>query len=410
MFLLQGHTHFLSHSFNVKPKTPATPPKTMSFCRLLRRAFSTATTQPKPTTAKSIRAISADLDRERNLKRLVKKFKESSELYRFRTKTPIYEETVRRLTNAKRFRAIEEILEDQKKYPDFSDEGFAVRILSLYGKAGMFENAQKVFDEMPERNCGRTVLSFNALLGSCVNSNKFDMVEKIFGEVPEKLSIEPDLVSYNTVIKAFCKMGSFDSAVSVVDVMEKKGVKPDVITFNTILDCLYGNKRFLDAEKIWGQMVEKNVVPNIRSYNAKLLGFALEKRSVEGAQLVEELRNIGVKPDVFTFNALIKGFVNEGNLGEAKRWYGEIEKSSCAPDKWTFETLVSFVCEKDDVEFAFELCKDIFQRRRLVSAALLQPVVDGLVKASMIEEAKELVKLGNANNYRRFNLKLTSDK
>lgn len=339
----------------------------------------------------------------------MKKFKESSELYRFRTKTPIYEETVRRLANAKRFRAIEEILEDQKKYPDFSDEGFAVRLVSLYGKAGMFDNAQKTFDEMPERNCARTVLSFNALMGACVKSKKFDMVEKIFGDVPEKLSIEPDLVSYNTMVKAFCEMGSFDSAVLMIQEMEKKGVKPDVITFNTILDCLYGNKRFSDAEKIWRQMVEKNIVPNIRSYNAKLLGLALEKRTKEGAQLVEELRNIGVKPDVFSFNALIKGFVNEGDLDEAKRWYSEIEKGSCSPDKWTFETLVPLVCEKGDVEYAFELCKDIFQRSRLVGVALLQAVVDGLVKASRIEEARDLVKLGNTNSYRRYNLKLPSD-
>ncbi|XP_062014783.1 small ribosomal subunit protein mS79 (rPPR3b)-like [Rosa rugosa] len=130
-------------------------------------------------------------------------------------------------------------------------------------------------------------------------------------------------------------------------------------------------------------MVEKNVVPDIRSYNAKLLGLALEKRSEEGAQLLQ---------------CRDKGFVNEGNLDEAKRWYGEIEKSSCALDKWTFETLVLFVCEMGDVEYAFELCKDIFQRRRLVGAALLQPVVDGLVKASMIEEANELVNLRNTNS------------
>ncbi|KAL6197548.1 hypothetical protein ACLB2K_033156 [Fragaria x ananassa] len=379
----------------------------MSFCRLLRRAFSTATaTQPKP---KSIRAISEDLYRERNLKLLVRKFKESSEIYRFRTKSSIYEETVRRLGTAKRFNAIEEMLEHQKKYPDFADEGFAVRILSLYGKAGMFDNAQKVFDEMLERNCARTVLSFNALMGACVNSKRFDMAVKIFKEVPEKLSVEPDLVSYNILIKAFCKMGSFDSAVSVLEKMEKKGVKPDVITFNTILDCLCGNQGFSDAEKIWGVMVEKDVIPDIRSYNAKLMGLALEKRSKEGAELVEELRSRGVEPDVFSFNALIKGFVGEGNLEEAKRWYGELVKSGCAPVKWTFETLVPFACEKGDVEYGFELCKDVFQRRRLASASMLQPVVDGLVKASMIEQAKELVRLGNTNSYKRFNLKLPSD-
>ncbi|CAA7040118.1 unnamed protein product [Microthlaspi erraticum] len=59
------------------------------------------------------------------------------------------------------FEWIEEILEEQKKYHNMSKEGFIVRIINLYGQAGMFEHAQKVFDEMPERNCKRTVLSFN---------------------------------------------------------------------------------------------------------------------------------------------------------------------------------------------------------------------------------------------------------
>ncbi|KAM1245686.1 hypothetical protein ACFX15_036213 [Malus domestica] len=380
----------------------------MSFSRLLQRAFCTAT-QSNAATTNSIGAISTNLYKERNLKRLVEKFKKSSELYRFRTKTPIYEDAVRRLAAAKRFKWIEEILEDQKQYPDFSTEGFAVRLVTLYGKAGMFENAQKVFDEMPEKSCERTVLSFNALLGACVNSKKFDKVDEVFRGVSQKLSIEPDVVSYNTVVKAFCEMGSLESAVSMLVEMENKGVEPDVITFNTIMNGLYANNQFLAAEKIWSRMGEKNVVPDVRSYNARLLGLASEKKTNEVVELFEEMRNKEVKPDVFSFNALIKGFVNEGKLEEAKQWYRELVKSSCALQKWTFQTLVPFVCEKGDLDFAFELGEEIFKRRLLVDVELLQVVVDGLAKASRINEAKKIVKLGNTNTYRRYNLQLPSD-
>ncbi|XP_008224890.1 PREDICTED: pentatricopeptide repeat-containing protein At3g13160, mitochondrial-like [Prunus mume] len=380
----------------------------MSFSRILQRAFCSST-QLNPTTSQSIKAISTDLYKERNLKRLVEKFKKSSELYRFRTKTPIYEDAVRRLAAAKRFKWIEEILEDLKKYPDFSNEGFAVRLVSLYGKAGMLENAQKVFDEMPDKNCERTVLSFNALLAACINSKKFDKVDEVFKGVSQKLSIEPDVVSYNTMIKAFCEMGSLDSAVSMLGEMEKKGMKPDAITYNTILNGLYANSRFLDAEKLWGRMVEKNVVPDVRSYNAKLLGLAAEKRTEEGVELFEELKNKGIKPDTFSFNALIKGFVDEGKLEEATKWYHEMGRSNCAPQKWTFQTLLPFVCEKGDLDFAIELGEEIFKRRLLVDAALLQIVVDALVKASRIEEANKLVKLGKSNSYRRYNLKLPTE-
>ncbi|KAK8546760.1 hypothetical protein V6N13_093803 [Hibiscus sabdariffa] len=148
-----------------------------------------------------------------------------------------------------------------KKYEDISKEGFAARLIRLYGRSGMFEHAYKVFDEMPKRG----LMSFNALMGACVNAKKFDKVDGFFKELPQKLSIEPNLVSYNTVINAFCEMGSLDSARLMLDEMEKKGVQPDVITFNTLLHSFCKNGRVGDGEKIWGKMVEKNVAPDIRS-------------------------------------------------------------------------------------------------------------------------------------------------
>ncbi|KAE8689717.1 Pentatricopeptide repeat-containing protein [Hibiscus syriacus] len=370
--------------------------------RVLRRTFSTTPI----LQLDSVRKVADGLYKERDLKRLVEKFKRSCEYSRFRNRNGIYEDIVRRLASAGRFRWIEEILEDQKKYEDMSKEGFAARLIHLYGKAGMFEQAYKVFDEMPKRG----LLSFNALMGACVNAKNFDDVDRFFRDLPPKLSIEPDLVSYNTVIKAFCEMGSLDSArLMLDDEMEKKGVQPDVITFNTLLDHFFKNGKLDDGEKIWAKMAEKNVEPDIRSYNSKLLGFATEKRMKEAVNLVEEMRSKGVKLDVFTFTYMIRGFVNDGKLEEAKDWYSQIGKNDCAPDKLTFTILVPFVCEKGDLSFAIELCKEIFDRKKLVDVALLQRVVDDLVEASKIEDAKELVKLAKENTYRLYKLNMPAE-
>ncbi|KAL6990865.1 hypothetical protein U1Q18_008988 [Sarracenia purpurea var. burkii] len=381
-----------------------------SLSRLLQRTFATSLSKPlQQPNPNSIRHVSNDLYKERNLKKLVEKFKKSCESDRFRTKTGIYESTIRRLASAKRFRWIEEILEDQKKYSDISKEGFAVRLISLYGKSGMFEQASKVFDEMPDYKCDRTVKSFNALLGACVSSKNFDKVDGYFRELPGKLAVKPDVVSYNTVVKAFCKMGLLDSAVSTVDEMEKNGLEPDLITFNTLLDAFYGNGRWVEGENIWARMENKDLVPDIRSYNAKLVGLISEKKMSEAVDLVGELSSKGLKPDVFSYNALIKGNCKDGNLEEVKRWYKELSKSDYAPDRATFGTLLPFVCENGDFDWAFELCKDIFDKRCLVDGAVLQLVVDGLAKESKIEEAKKLVQLGKSNNYSRYKLKVPSE-
>ncbi|XP_002518586.2 pentatricopeptide repeat-containing protein At3g13160, mitochondrial [Ricinus communis] len=372
--------------------------------RLLSRTCSTST---QLTTGTAARASSVEvLYKERNLKRLVEKFKKFSENDRFRTKTGIYEETIRRLAIAKRFNWIEEILEDQKKYKDIHKEGYNARLIRLYGKSNMFDNSRKVFDEMPDRNCKRTVVSFNALLAACVTSKKFDEVDGLFRKLPKELEIKPDTVSYNTVIKGYCEMGALDKAISLLVEMEMKGNPPDLITFNTLLNGFYSNGLFVDGERIWSQMVQKSIVPDIRSYNAKLLGLALVKRTKDAVLLLQEMKSKGIKPDVISFNALIKGFVKEENLEEAKYWYCETRNSGgdCGPDKFTFTTLIPFVCEKGDLRFAFELSKDVISRKCLVDMALLKCVVEGLVKESKIQDANELVKLGMNNGYCRYQL------
>lgn len=372
--------------------------------RLLRRAFSTSLEASDSVT--SLKSAYDSLYKERSLKRLVAQFKKSSAFDHFRTKIGTYQYVVRRLASARRFDMIEEILEEQKKYGDISKEGFAVRLISLYGKSGMFENAQKLFDEMPELTCERTVLSLNAHLGACVNSKKFDMMEELFRELPGKLSIDSDSVTYNTAIKGYCAMGSLDSAISLLDEMENRGLEPGLVTFNTLLSGLYLGNRTADGDTIWARMEEKNIVPDVRSYNAKLFGLVSQKKMKEAVETVEEMRMKGINPDIFSFNALIKGFAECGNLNDAKLWYSEIGKSNFDPDKTTYGKLIPLACQKGDVDFAYELCEEIFNIRCLVDGALLQLVVDLLVKESRIEEVEKLVQLGKINKYRRYSLRL----
>lgn len=268
----------------------------------------------------------------------------------------------------------------------------------------MFDHAHKLFDEMPQLNCERTVMSFNALLSACVNSKKFDKISELLSELPEKLSIKPDTVSYNTVVKAFCEMGSLDSAVLVVIDMEKSGVEPDLITFNTLLDALYRNDKFEEAEKLWGLMQDKNVFPCSRSYNPKIRALVAGKRISEAVEVFQEMGSKGVKPDVCTFNFLIKGFCDDENLEDAKRWYKEMGKNDYYPDPATFRILGNRACEEGEFEFGQELCKEAISRRRFIGLPMMQRVLDGLVKESKMEEAKELMELGKSNSFFQYKL------
>ncbi|KAJ0831761.1 putative tetratricopeptide-like helical domain superfamily [Helianthus annuus] len=342
------------------------------------RIFRTFSTSASKSPAKS---ISDDLYNERNLKRVVENFKKLSESHLFRKQANVYDKTVRRLASAKKHKWVEEILEDQKQYNDITKEGFAVRLISLYGKSGMFDHAHKVFDEMPDRNCPQTVKCFNALLGACVNAKKFDKVDELFRELPEKISVKPDVVSYNTVIKACCEMGSFELARSV----------------------------FVYGEEVWAKMMDTSVLPDIRSYNAKLVGLVSEKKVDEAVELFGQLGSKNVKADVFGYNAIINGCCNNGDLEGAKKWYAKLVESDCAPNKATFATLIRFACKVSDFDWAVELFKQTFEHKGLVDPNVMQLVIDGLVKESKTDEAKKLVEIGNSSKFRRYSLIMPAD-
>ncbi|KAJ7968406.1 Pentatricopeptide repeat-containing protein [Quillaja saponaria] len=353
----------------------------------------------KTNILKSVSADKNPLKKETDFQNMVNKFKELSDSYIFRKRRVVYEATVRRLAKAKKFSMIEEILEAQKKFKDMSSEGFVIRLISLYGKAGLFDHARNVFDEMPQFNCERTVRSFNTLLTACFNSKKFGKAIEIFREVPSKISIEVDVVSYNIVIHAFCKMGSLDLAMSMFDEMEKNGIEPSLVTFDTLLEAFYKNGRHVDGEKIWALMESMNVDPNIICYNSRLRGMVSDNRLPEAAELIDEMRQKGIKPDVFSFNALIKGFCDDERIEEAKHWYNELRKNDCNPDQVTYMTIVPFLCKEGDLDMATELCKEAINHRLLSHVEVLKCVVDGLLKEGKIEEAKELVELGKSKKY-----------
>ncbi|KAI3795773.1 hypothetical protein L1987_38432 [Smallanthus sonchifolius] len=382
---------------------------------------SSKTIKQKPKNPKKITTIPIKLAFEplpmsqltnslQNLKMFIDKFKRASNTGPFRYSYKYYEDVVNHLAHARQHYYIEQILEHQKRYKtDMTNEPFVVRLISLYGKSRMYDHARKVFDEMPELNCPRTVLSANALLTACVNSKRFNHVPELFREIREELAIEPDDVSYNVVIKAFCEMEDSDSALEMIDEMEEKGCKCSTYTFNTILDALYRNGNILEGDKQWEVMKSKNLEPDVRTYNAKVRGLVVGKRMTDAIGLVGEMKSNGVSPDVYTYNGLINGFVKEDELMEVKKWYGIMMENKIVPDSVTFRMIIAFACKKGDYKFGFELSKEGLMKGMNVGRSNLQEVLDGLMKESSIDEAKELVELVDGSKFIYYKLKLVDD-
>lgn len=377
---------------------------------LLRRMLSSSTTSPSPNPEKPqrLKALINRMFKIRDPDALVSAFNSASSAHaRFRASHNIYSSAIHRLSAVDRPDCVRAILEHQKQFPDLRREGFALRLLSLYGAAKLPDDAIATFRQLPSLDCPRSIKSFNALLSACLESKAFNLIPDLFKQIPsEDPSITPSLCSYNILIHALCEKPDLDAAFKILDLMESNGISPDLVSFNTLLNAYYTNGLIDNAEKVWVLMHEKKIEPDTKSFNAKLRWLVSQERVLEASELVDELRKNGPKPDAFSFDALIRGFCNDGKLEEAKGLFMELTESDYAPVHTTFEILIPKLCDNGEIDLAFKICCDSLSNKRFIDANTLQNLVDKLVERSRMEEAKKLVELGRLNGCSRKNLRI----
>ncbi|GJM92912.1 hypothetical protein PR202_ga09418 [Eleusine coracana subsp. coracana] len=362
--------------------------------------------KPKPIKErKTLRRTLNDIFVERDPDKLVSKFLASTPCDRFRDRHRVYEVAVSRLASFGRQDAVATIIEAQKPFVDVEGQGFAARLIRLYGRASMPSQAAATFHDLPPKH--KTVVTFNALLSSYNDSRDFSALATAFREIPASCpTIIPSVHTYNILISALCQKPDLSAALDVVALMEKSGVSPDIISFNTLLNGFYHNAPIDDASKIWDMMKERNIEPDTKSYNAKLRGLVSKGRIEDAAALIEMMEKDGPRPDTVSYNELIRGYCKEGRLDDANKVYDGFVRHQCAPNAGTFGTLMPRLLEAGELDRALNCCHEMFSRKIRVDASLVQSVVAALVDASRVEEAKGIVELGRQNYYPRKILRM----
>ncbi|GER42571.1 pentatricopeptide repeat-containing protein [Striga asiatica] len=304
---------------------------------------------------------------------------------------------VRRLVKSHRFSDIKNFLESHKSNPQITQEPFVASIIRSYGVAGMFENAVNTYNEMADLGSPRTSLSFNSLLYACVNSKMFDRIPVFFEEYPLKFGFEPDNFSYAMLIKAYCEMGSIETAMEKLRDMEEKGIKNCVVCFSTILDALYKKGSVSEAEKFWSEVVNaKGILPDVGCYNVRLSHIQEEKpEAVKG--LIEDMENNGIKPDTITYNYLITCYCVNGMMDEAMKVYNDdiLKGKGLNPNSATFRTLVYHLCKKQRFVTAYKVFKKSVHMGKIPDFNTLKYLVEGLAKNGHMDEAKGMIQIMN---------------
>ncbi|KAF3320162.1 pentatricopeptide repeat-containing protein [Carex littledalei] len=305
----------------------------------------------------------------------------------------IFEDMVSRLAGAQRLDLIQQIFECQIGLPQGRREGFVMRIIALYGRANMPDHAVKTFQEMHLFGCKRTVKSFNATLKVLSQASRFHELCQLFNNAPQIYGIQLDEISYNTLIKVMCEMGSLDSAYRVMLEMGKSGVKPDVVTYTTLISAFYKNNLRKIGDGLWNLMRLRGCNPTLATYNVRIQYLINRHRTFEANYLVRTMHKLGIKPDEVTYNLIIKGFFIKGEVKMANNVFYSMSRRGCEPNRKIYQTMVHYLCEERDFGLAFRLCKKSMERNWYPSVDTIRKLLKGLIAVSKDINASEIMRL-----------------
>lgn len=307
-----------------------------------------------------------------------------------------FEDTVCRLAGAGRFDYIENLFEHQKTLSQGRREGFILRIIMLYGRAGLTKHAVNTFYDMHLYGCKRTVKSFNAALKVLAQSCNLVAIESFLSDVPFRFGIKLDVSSVNIVVKALCEMGILEKALLVLVEMGNVGITADVITYTTLIAAFYEANRPEIANGLWNLMLRKGCFPNVATFNVRVQFLVNKGRAWDANKLLAFMRHDKKFPDKVTYNLVIKGFFNAGYLQMAMRVYSAFHNDGHKPNQKIYQTMIHYLCKAGEFNVAYTMCKDSMQRNWYPSVHTINNLLEGLQKNEgfgKLEKAKYILSM-----------------
>ncbi|KAL5580766.1 hypothetical protein UlMin_013208 [Ulmus minor] len=290
-------------------------------------------------------------------------------------------------------------------------------MLDMYVKCGSVEDAQNLFDKMPEKD----VVSWTTMLDGYTRSGKYDKAQRVFEDFPyqdiaawnvliscyeqngkpkealdvfhrlqSNKSLKPDEFTLVSTLSACAQMGAIDLGRWIDVYMKKQGLKlnchlttslidmyakcgdlekaievfdsaerKDVYVWSAMIACLAMHGRGRAAIDLFSEMVEAKVTPNAVTFTNLLSACSHAGLVEEGRSFFDQMEPVyGIVPGVKHYACMVDLLGRSGRLEEAA---GFIAKMAIAPNASVWSALLSACRLHGNVELAEHACSQLLE-------------------------------------------------
>ncbi|KAG8372050.1 hypothetical protein BUALT_Bualt12G0026300 [Buddleja alternifolia] len=225
-----------------------------------------------------------------------------------------------------------------------SDVYFCNTMIEAYAKSGCFENALKVFEEMPHRD----LVSWTSMLSGYVHEGNASGAFRLFNEMRKET--EPNEVTM-IVMSQTCSSLALGRQFHCYVI--KCGSLTDQLLKNSILK-MYSDFGSVDDSEI---LFEETAIRDVVSWNIMISLYSSKGKTTKMAECFDRMR-ADVKPSIETLTSLVLVLAESGNPCQGRQLHCLAVKSGFSDDILS-KNLLDLYAKSQDFENAIELFKQI---------------------------------------------------
>jgi len=183
-----------------------------------------------------------------------------------------------------------EIFEGMREEDKHRNTILYTTLIKGYGSVKDLAKALELFREMPLEGVPYTTITYNSIIDACIKCGDIPAGEGILREIvsPEN-SLEPDLITFSTLLKGYCHIGELDKALQVAEAIKARGMKCDGLVYNTLMDgCVKAGDTTVGIG-LFDEMVQSGLRPTPITHSILLRLFHRHGCDEDASEAVAQL-------------------------------------------------------------------------------------------------------------------------
>lgn len=250
-------------------------------------------------------------------------------------------------------------------------------LIAFYFKCGRVESAQKLFDELGDRD----VISWNSMISGYALNGLAKRGIEFFKEML-CLGVDVDLATIVNVLVACASIGTLLIGRAVHAFAIKSCFDGELMFNNTLLD-MYSKCGDLDAAT---QVFEKMGKRSVVSWTSMMAGFVREGLSDGAIRLFSEMERKGVSPDLFTITSVLHACACNGSLESGRDVHTYIQEKKMDSSLFVSNALMDMYAKCGSMEDAYS----IFSQMQVKDIISWNTMIGGYSKNCLPNEALNL--------------------